>query len=133
MEEDIKILENMLNKESLIYKTNKRGNKEIRFEVNSNYYKAMKNLIKAYKELEEENKNLKLKERNRAVGKYGEIEVHDLINKTLANDYIPISLVEEKIEELEKEYKQELEKNSIRAFILKCQIEILQKLLEKRK
>ena len=49
---DIEILENMLDKESSIYKKNKRGNKEIKFEVNSNYYKAIENLLK-------ENENLK--------------------------------------------------------------------------
>lgn len=58
MEEDIKILENMLNKESSIYKRNRRGNKEIKFEVNSNYYNAIENLIAGYKQLEEENKEL---------------------------------------------------------------------------
>lgn len=59
MEEDIKILEDMLNKESSIYKRNRRGNKEIKFEVNSNYYNAIENLIAGYKQLEEENKTLK--------------------------------------------------------------------------
>lgn len=90
---------------------------------------AIENLIKAYKELEEKNENLKLKERNRVLGRYGEIEVHDLINKTLADDYIPVSLVEEKIEEIKNE-----------TWYIDCGveakqscIEILQELLEKRK
>ena len=52
---DIKILENMLNKESSIYKKNRRGNKEIKFEVNSNYYKAIENLLTRYKQLKKEN------------------------------------------------------------------------------
>lgn len=49
MEEDIKILEDMLNKER-IYKTNRRGIKEIKFEVNSNYYKAIENILNRLKE-----------------------------------------------------------------------------------
>lgn len=54
MEEDIEILEDMLNKESSIYKRNRRGNKEIKFEVNSNYYNAIENILTSYKQLEEE-------------------------------------------------------------------------------
>lgn len=50
--EDIKILENMLN----TTRTNRRGKKEIRFEVNSNYYKAIENLIARNKDLETINK-----------------------------------------------------------------------------
>ena len=46
------------------------------------------------------------------------------------SDYIPKSKVEEKIEELKQEYKIELEKNSIKAFILKCKIEALEELLQ---
>ena len=102
-----------------------------------------------YKELEDENEFLKLKERNRVLGRYGEIEVHDLINKTLADDYIPVSLVEEKIEELDKEYKDILSdygnidtdvvinipNENVRKYCDKLveKIIVLQKLLEKRK
>ena len=77
-------------------------------ELESKYDRALSDLVKAEhknKELEEENEFLKLKERSRVLGRYGEIEVHDLINKTLANDYIPVSLVEEKIEEYTKLFK----------------------------
>lgn len=41
--------------------------------------------------------------------------------------------VKDKIEELEEQYKIALEENSTKAFILKCQITILQELLEGRK
>lgn len=37
----------------------------------------------------------------------------------------------DKLEELKKEYKKALETNSVQVLILKCQIEILQELLEK--
>lgn len=57
----------------------------------------------------------------------------DLENADKINNYIPVSLVEEKIEELEAQYKIALEENSTKAFILKCQITILQELLEGRK
>lgn len=43
---------------------------------------------------------------------------------------IPKQLIEEKIKELENQYKEALEENSIKAFILKCKIEILKELLE---
>lgn len=38
--------------------------------------------------------------------------------------------IKEKLEDLKKQYKIALEENSIKAFILKCQIEILKELLE---
>ncbi len=50
--------------------------------------------------LQKENEKLKLEERSRIIGKYGEIEIHDLINKTLSNDYIPVQEVQGKIEEI---------------------------------
>lgn len=43
---------------------------------------------------------------------------------------IPKSLIKEKIEELKKEYKIALEENSTKAFILKCQIQVLEELLK---
>ena len=106
-------------------------------ELEYKYDKALSDLVQAEhenKELKEENEFLKLKERSRVVGRYGEIEVHDLINKTLANDYIQISLVEEKIEELKQEkgkygncliemYEDELVNRDIK---------ILQELIEER-
>lgn len=53
-----------------------------------------------YNKIKEENETLKLKERNRVLGKYGEIEIHDLINKVLSEDYIPKEKVKEKLQEL---------------------------------
>ena len=53
--------------------------------------------------------------------------------KEAEKQYIPIQKVKDKIEELEAQYKIALEENSTKAFILKCQITILQELLEGRK
>ena len=52
----------------------------------------------------------------------------ELVNKL----YIPIQKVKDKIEELKAQYKTALEENSTEAFILKCQITILQELIEER-
>lgn len=103
----------------------------------NNYYSkydldCIETVLKELERLQEENSELKLKERNRCLGKYGEIEVHNVINKTLQEDYIPKDKIREKIEELEKEYKEALEENSTKAFILKCQVEILKELLEEK-
>ena len=46
------------------------------------------------------------------------------------NDTIPKLVITEKLQELQKEYKEWLDTNSIRAFVLKCQIEILEELKE---
>lgn len=112
MEEDIKILENLLEEgfEAMCY-----------LEA-----QAIEHLIKAYKELEEENKRLKPKI---DVCNWQEKSCREIIDEK----YVPVSLIKEKIEELKQEYKIALEENSIKAFILKCQIQALQELLEKRK
>lgn len=77
---------------NLIEKLSKE-NEQLRTEVNS---------------LKKENEELKFKERSRIIGKYGEVEIHDVINRTLSNDYIPVQKIKEKIEELDKEEKREL-------------------------
>lgn len=95
MENNIEMIENILNTE----RRNRRGNREIRFEVNSNYYKAVSKLLSDYKRVLKENEELKFKERSRIIGKYGDAEIHDVINRTLSNDYIPVQKVKDKIEE----------------------------------
>jgi hypothetical protein len=75
-----------------------------------------------------ENEELKFKDRSRIIGKYGDTEIHDVINRILSNDYIPIQKVKDKISErqfeLQQEYK-DFEDDSI--------LIILQELLEGRK
>ena len=108
MEEDIKILERLVEERELvgIYKTD-----EI-------VLQAIEHLIKAYKELEEENKTLN--ERNQYLVKYRAKLEKELYESN--ENYIPISLVEEKIEELIKEGRH----------YNANKIEVLQELLEKR-
>lgn len=137
MEEDIKILENLLEEgfEAMCY-----------LEA-----QAIEHLIKAYKELKEieENhrqENGKLRERVKEleenINKQKQLTeiVQTITDESIKEaliefekDYIPVSLIKEKIEELKQEYKIALEENSIKAFILKCQIQALQELLERRK
>lgn len=54
MENNIEMIENMLNTE----RRNRRGNREIRFEVNSNYYEAVSKLLSDYKRVLKENEEL---------------------------------------------------------------------------
>lgn len=56
MENNIEMIENILNTE----RRNRRGNREIRFEVNSNYYKAVSKLLSDYKRALKENEELKI-------------------------------------------------------------------------
>ena len=58
-------------------------------------------------------------------------ELNNRINDLLDN--ISVQKVKDKIEELKAQYKTSLEENSTEAFILKCQITILQELIEERK
>lgn len=52
--------------------------------------------------LQKENEELKFKERSRIIGKYGDVEIHDVINRTLSNDYISVKKIKDKIEKLNK-------------------------------
>lgn len=63
------------------------------FDVN-----ILEKLIYLIDKLQEENDELKFKERSRIIGKYGDVEIHDLINRTLLNDYILTQKVKDKIE-----------------------------------
>lgn len=81
---------------------------------------SIAHLIKRIKELEEENRIYLLN------GNNVKLEIY------IKDNYIPKQKVKDKLEELKKEYIKELEKNSTKAFILKCQIEILEKVLEDR-
>ena len=76
-----------------------------------------------------ENEELKFEERRRIIGKYGDAEIHDVINKILSNDYIPVQKVKDKIEQLEKNElfgKYNFEQ-------IKFAVDALQELLEERK
>ena len=57
-------------------------------------------------------------------------ELNNRITDLLEN--IPIQKIKDKIEGLKAQYKTALEENSTEAFILKCQITILQELIEER-
>ena len=67
------------------YKRVLKENEQLSTEVNS---------------LKKENEELKFKERSRIIGKYGDVEIHDVINRTLSNDSIPVQKVKDKIEEI---------------------------------
>lgn len=97
-------------------------------------------LAQQNKELRKENEELKFEERSRIIGKYGDAEIHDVINRTLSNDYIPIQKIKAKIEELDiaiseciylddddEEYKKAVKKDKL---CLLNQKRALQELLE---
>ena len=112
-EEDIKILEN--------YIYNKKET------MKEQLVKAIEHLIKAYKELKEENKTLN--ERNQYLVKYRAKLEKELYESN--ENYIPISLVEEKIEELKEKGESDLRTYgfAIETHLAK---QVLQELLEKR-
>ena len=57
------------------------------------------------KQLEKENEELKFKERSRIIGEYGDTEIHDVINKTLSNDYISVQKVKDIIDRIDYDIK----------------------------
>lgn len=106
------------------------------------FFKIVDCLLKENEELRKENEELKFEERSRIIGKYGDAEIHDVINRTLSNDYIPIQKIKAKIEELDiaiseciylddddKKYKKAVEKDKL---CLLNQKRALQEILEGR-
>lgn len=59
-------------------------------------------ILSDYKRVLKENEELKFKERSRIIGEYGDAEIHDVINRTLSNDYISVKKIKDKIENLKK-------------------------------
>ena len=118
IEEDIKQLEDLiLDRKSFVI-----GDKE-HDEIYIKDIQAIEHLIKAYKELEEKIRQFY----------NGEIYTAKQLKQLEENQnkyFINKEVIKEKLEELREQYKIALEENSIKAFILKCQIEILEKLLE---
>ena len=96
---------------------------------------ATEHLIKAYKELEEDNKQLKTR---RIIGSIYDVKIEDL-KDVLSPYYIPKSVIKEKIDKKQKQLellKKELQgrqTNFVNKNIITGQIQVLQELLEKRK
>lgn len=125
MKEDMKILESECHYlEELGYL--RENNHFIRFN------QALENLIKGYRELEEKNEqSIKAGDLERAVG--------FLMNSNDLGNYIPKSVIKEKIDKKQKQLellKKELQgrqTNFVNKNIITGQIQVLQELLEKRK
>lgn len=144
IEEDIKVLEEFIEKNI---------KSRLRTELNANELQAIEELLKAYKELKEiekshrkengelrekikqlEEENKTLNERNQYLVKYRAKLEKELYESN--ENYIPVSLVEEKIAEQKKlitEAQKELGSASKEYTIYVYQKDILQELLEKRK
>lgn len=100
-------------------------------------------ILSDYKRVLKENEELKFEERSRIIGKYGDAEIHDVINRTLSNDYISVKKIKDKIEELreqDKKWTEELSEPDSNFKVInrhlkriKNQIDVLQELLEGRK
>lgn len=137
IEEDIKTVENYLENSAIN-------------EIDSNFFKnggwetvdleipkSMQHILSDYKRVLKENEELKFKERSRIIGKYGDVEIHDLINRTLSNDYISVQKVKDNLIKYQEEYELLLEhqsgKESNRTKYLRGRIHMCQELLEGRK
>lgn len=139
IEEDITLIEKSLcDKDTII---------QYHCWVGTDFLNAVERIVADYKRVLKENEELKReierqKDINTIINEKGldrnyekalEKTMTKFLNDNINNDFIPIQKVKDKVEKLEAQYKIALEENSTKAFILKCQITILQKLLEKEK
>lgn len=95
--------------------------------------KTMSNSLSDYKRVLKENEELKFEERSRIIGKYGDAEIHDVINRTLSNDYISVKKIKDKIEELKKDETNKYYYMFLEDRDLENTIQVLQELLERGK
>ena len=133
IEEDIELLQDETNSLGLFFKC--KGSEK--------YKIALEHILSDYKRVLKENEELKFEERSRIIGKYGDAEIHDVINRTLSNDYISVKKIKDKIEELreqDKKWTEELSEPDSNFKVInrhlkriKNQIDVLQELLEGRK
>ena len=71
-------------------------------------YRMLNTVCKALnliEKLQKENEELKFEERRRIIGKYGDAEIHDVINRTLSNDYIPKQKLKDIIDRIDYDIK----------------------------
>ena len=95
-----------------------------------NHQIRFKTLLNLIEKLQKENEELKFEERRRIIGKYGDAEIHDVINRTLSNDYIPVQKVKDNIKKLEiKKEKARGERDILERFAIEKSINSLQELL----
>lgn len=121
MENNIEMIENILNTE----RRNRRGNREIRFEVNSNYYEAVSKLLSDYKRVLKENEELK-----KSKITYEKVRDIQEKNKNIVDkNYIPKKKIEAKIEELNEKVNQGGIIYSLKQYA-RCQKDVLEELLE---
>ena len=157
MENNIEKVESILNTE----RRNKRGNREIRFEVNSIYYEAVSKLLSDYKRVLKENKQLRaevnsLKKENKELKEYiiiapnldemtatkyihirqdayiqGRIEEQQKAKQIIYENYITVQKVKDKIEELKEKGESDVRSYGF-AVETHLALQVLQELLEGR-
>jgi len=94
------------------------------YSIDSTDKEAIETVLKELKKLQKENKDFKQANTEKA---------NKLIEITnLYLNSVPKEKIREKIKELQKKYEIALEENNTKAFILKCQITILEELLEEK-
>ena len=74
-------------------------------------YETEQKLKQQIKQLQKENEELKFEKRRTIIGKYGDAEIHEVINKTLSNDYISVQKIKDKIEILKKVKENNIKRN----------------------
>lgn len=140
IEEDIKDIEKYISftskRENFSHDTDWNWNKDLANKI-EHILSDYKRVLKINEVLLKENEELKFKERSRIIGKYGDTEIHDLINRTLSNDYISVQKVKDNLIKYQEEYELLLEhqsgKESNRTKYLRGRIHMCQELLEGRK
>lgn len=75
------------------------------------FLQAVENILEDRERLKKENEEYKIKENSRICGKYNQVEIHELIEKTIQKDYIDKANKYDRLVERIKEVRNSLEKD----------------------
>ena len=112
LDDELKERNKIINEKEIIIEKLQKENEELKnIELKSKggaikvSLEGVLSLENKIKQLEKENEELKFKERSRIIGEYGDTEIHDVINKTLSNDYISVQKVKDIIDRIDYDIK----------------------------
>lgn len=104
-EEEKKAMKYFYNLRATIDESNMLFDEDLNVKCGKETIKHITTLLNLIEKLQKENEELKFKERSRIIGKYGDVEIHDVINRTLSNDYISVKKIQDIIDRIDYDIK----------------------------
>ncbi len=131
IEEDIKELNNLCDIAEVVLP--KYSTAKIIYRISEEQRIAIKNILADRERLIKENGKLKIHCKT-LIKEKQELTTLAIDTEDKANEYdILVEKIKKKQEKLKQEYNENLDTNSVKAFIIKCQLELIEELLQEDK